>query len=530
MAKRPNRQQQQTQADQVPAPEPGNEIAVAWGERDPTRGFLRPDGTLYNEDVVLQLTLGGDLRQYEDLLRDDQVAATFEQRRCAVTASEWTVEAGADDAASKAAADHLTEQLHHVGFDEITDKMLYARFFGWSVAELLWKVCDNGLLGWSSVKVRDRKRFLFTADGRSYLDTGVVDPANRIYAEPPYFWIVQAGADHSDNPYGRGLAHQLYWPVRFKRDGIRFWLVYLEKFAMPTAVGKFKQGKDAISRQNLLSAIKAIQTQAGVIIPDDMVIELLEASRTGSVDYGAMQARMDAAISKIIVGQTLTTEVGSNGGNRALGQVHNSVRMDLVKADADLVCESFNNGPARWLTAVNFRGATPPRVKRATEEGTDLGALVAQLVQLDSIGFRPTLEMIRANWGGDIEAKPEPKLPPAMARAAGLPGAAGNQPAAADDEADDSQQEAAFAAVVAAAFPDQVVLDEALDENMARIARMSNATLRPLLEYASTHTPSEMLDAMASALPGWDPDALTEALARVLFISRTLGRANGAAN
>ena len=31
------------------------------------------------------------------------------------------------------------------------------------------------------------------------------------------------------------------------------------------------------------------------------------------------------------------------------------VRLDLVKADADLICESFNQGPARWLTSGTSR-------------------------------------------------------------------------------------------------------------------------------------------------------------------------------
>lgn len=489
----------------------GEEIAVAYGRRDCTRYGINADGTLYNEDVVLQLQLGGDLRLYEDLLRDDQVSAAFGQRRSAVVSAAWTVQPGADDAASKAAAEHLELQLKRTGWDRVTDLMLYAVHYGWSVAEFIWDVQD-GLLGWSAIKVRNRRRFLVTGSGRWFLDTGIVDPANRIYADAPYFWAINTGADNSDVPYGLGLAHQLYWPVRFKRDALRFWMVYSEKFAMPTALGKFKPGETLPMRAALLQALSAIQTEAGVTIPEDMVIELLEAKRTGSSDYGPLVQKLDGMIQKIVLGQTLTTEVGSTGGNRALGGVHMSVRQDLVKLDADLICESFNAGPAVWLTAFNFPGATPPRVTREVEEAEDLAALATQLSILDKIGFRPTLEMVQTHWGADMEEKPEPPPMP--------PGAAGGFP----PKAGQAEARAEFAASVRDLFPDQSILDGAIDLTEARFARLSNRMLQPVLEFAQDHTPQEMLEAMGDALPGWDADQLQEALARVLFVSKTWGR------
>lgn len=505
----------------VPPPRTGEEIAIAYGDRDITRWGLKPNGELINEDVVLQLQCGGDLRVYEDLMRDDQVLATWEQRTKAVTAANWSVEAGAEDGPSVAAAEWLEKCLHHVGWDDVTQMMLSTRFYGWGVAELLWEVRD-GLLGWREIRVRDRKRFLFQGDGRCYLNMPMKSEAERVYCEAPYFWTLAAGADHSDNPYGRGLANQLYWPVRFKRDGIRFWLVYLEKFAQPTALGKYKPGEatDAARRQKLLRALHAIATQAGVVIPDDMAIELLEAKRSGSVDYAALVQRMDAAISKVVVGQTLTADVSSDGGSRALGSVHNSVRYDLVKSDADLICEGFNKGPVTWLTALNFAGATPPRVRRETEEGADLGALATQLVQLKTVGFRPKLELVQSNWGGDMEENPDP--PPEL----GGPGGPGKP--VPRDPAEAKKDEAAFAAAMGALFADQVALDQGLDLFEDRLAKLSRAMLAPALQFVGDHTPAEVAAALAISVPGLNTDQLTDVLAQVIFASRTWGKASGA--
>lgn len=523
-----------------PKPDVGTEIAVAYGKLDITRGFLKPDGTIYNEDIVLALTLGGDMRMYEDLLRDDQVLSTFEQRRTAVVSSSWSVEPGGDDPQSVAAAEFMKLQLQRVSWDAVTDKMLFTRFFGFGVAELLWDVTEdatgNQRFGWSQIRVRDRKRFLHQADGRMYLNTGSFSAENRIYCESPYFWRTIAGSTHDDNYYGVGLAQVLYWLVRFKRDGLRFWMTFLEKFGMPTAIGMFEPGATPDAKQKLLSAILAIQTQAGVIIPKGMEISLLEATRTGTGNYDTLEKYLDAAIAKVCVGQTLTTEVGHAGGNRALGQVHAGVRQDLIKSDSDLICESFNKGPARWITDYNFRGAKYPQVKRETEAQTDLTALATELFQLDAIGFKPSLEMVRENWGSGMEEAPPPVMPdltPGIPPAVGFPPAPGARPMPVPPQRQPQRgaQYAAmalqFAAATKALFPDQSALDGGLDAFETRIADLSSQHVRGLLEYAQTHTPQQMLVALKGTLPGFNSEELVESLARVIFVAKTVGHLSG---
>ena len=79
------------------------------------------------------------------------------------------------------------------------------------------------------------------------------------------------------------------------------------------------------------------------------------AARSGTADYKALQDQMDAVIQKVVLGQTASTQ-GTPGkmGNENL---QSDVRDDIIKADADLICESWNTGPAVWLTQWNFPGA-----------------------------------------------------------------------------------------------------------------------------------------------------------------------------
>ncbi len=89
-------------------------------------------------------------------------------------------------------------------------------------------------------------------------------------------------------------------------------------------------------------------------MPQDMTIELLEASRSSSVNtYADLCEFMNRAIAKVILGQTLTSET-SDAGTYALGKVHNEVRLDIVKADADALCEAINRQAVRWICHLNF--------------------------------------------------------------------------------------------------------------------------------------------------------------------------------
>jgi len=369
------------------------EIARTAGGRDITRGFI-PMGALAPQDRLLAAK-GGDYQLYETVLSDDQVKAVVEQRRLAVVSRPWEVVPGGPAAVDKAAAEFMAEQLTHIGWDRVTDKMLYGVFYGYAVAELLWTVA-GGRVVLDQVKVRKARRFRFDAEGRLRLLTVHASEGEALPERK--FWHFATGADNDDEPYGLGLAHWLYWPVLFKRNGIKFWLVFLEKMGMPTVKGTYPPGASEAEKTKFLEALAAMQTDSALIVPQGMAVELLEAARSGTPDYVTLVDKMNAAISKVAVGQTMTTD---DGASRAQGQVHLTVRQDLVKADADLVCESWNRGPGAWLTEWNFPAARPPQVRRRLDATADLDAQAAREKTLHDMGFRPTLAHIQETYGGE---------------------------------------------------------------------------------------------------------------------------------
>lgn len=460
-----------------------------------------------NPDTVLAAR-GISLDVYDELLRDDQVRSTLQQRRTAVVSTEWTVEPGGDAAIDAEAADFVREQLARINLDDKTDKMLYGMFYGWSVAECMWGH-DGQRITLDALRVRERDRFGFNHRGdlmliRADAPQGVPMPERK-------FWTFTAGASHDDNPYGLGLAHSLYWPVFFKRNGIKFWLIFLEKFGMPTAMAKLPPGQydQATERNKALLALRQIQTDAGIVVPDSMAIELIEAARSGTADYATLCERMDAAIAKVVLSQTMTTD---NGSSLSQAEVHAGVAAAVVKADADLVCESLNRGPITWLTGWNFLGAKPPRVWRAIEQVADMSARAERDNKIAGLGFDPTEEYIAATYGPGWRKRRAPTVAP---MASGPMGAEFTEvsPLAAQRVAHrrDQQDLADGAAMLATKY--RKVYGARVEQLLALLGESQDlATFR------------ERLDALKAEEP---PASAVQAIERATFAARLMGRMRG---
>lgn len=394
-----------------------DEVATTENGRDITLGYVDGLVLLPSTDPI-QKARGFDLRVYAETRRDDQVQTALQQRKLALSGKEWNVLPGGSGRQDKAAADFITEQLGNIAFDRASEKMLgTGLFYGSAVAEALW-ARDGRFIALSDIKVKNVRRFGFAPSGELRLLTSA-QPMGEAVPDRK-FWQFSTGADDDDDPYGLGLAHWLYWPTFFKRNGIKFWLIFLEKFGMPTGVGKYPAGALQAEKDKLLAALAAIQSDSGVIIPDGMSIELLEAARSGSADYTALYDRMNAAISKVILGHTGATD--STSGKLGGEDLASEVRADLIAADADLICSSFNRSIVKWLCEWNFPGAALPKVWREVEEPEDLKARVDRDKVLFDMGYKPTLKYVTETYDGEFEAV-EPPPPPPNAAAAVKPDA-----------------------------------------------------------------------------------------------------------
>lgn len=378
-------------------------------EHQPDPGKPWVDELAPIRDQVLVDHNGGDPDAYLKLLGDWQVRSTFEQRRGRIVAREVVVEAGGPSPLDAAAADHLRSQLAACGFDAATRKMLVGAIVGYSVAECLFGRDAEARVVVRALKVRRAGRFRFTRAGRLVMRK----PREEMMPERK-FWVMTFGAEDDDNLHGEGLGATLYWLVFFKRNAVKFWSVFLDKFSGASAVAKLPPGATPTEHAKVADALDSFYANGKLTISKNVELEIAQAMRDSGGDYKSFIELIDAAISKVLVLSTMTTDDGSS---LAQGKVHEGTTETGAKAESDLVTESFARSVATWLTEWNFPGAAVPVVYRRFEVPEDAAATATRDKALFDMGWRPTATRVRDVYGDGYEPAPAPVVQTAFAEA-----------------------------------------------------------------------------------------------------------------
>ena len=314
--------------------------------------------------------------------KDAHLFSALQTRKLGVLARPQKIVAAGDAPAQRQAAEWVERTLRATpGWLSALQHLLGALAKGMAVVEILWGFDPEGRLIPLSLRPRAAGRFAWNPSGEWRLIDPLAAPLAPGRPLPPRKFLFALFGASDERPYGKGLCEKVYWYWWFKKHNIKFWLIYNEKFGAPTVVARHRPGLSDVERERLLEVIEAVQTDAGVTIPDGITLELLETKRAGSADtYQALAQWCNDEISRGILGQTLTASEGQRSGSLALGQVHEVVRQDYVRADAWMLMDAINSQLVRWLVDLNFGEDVPaPRWTIDLSPELDLG----QEVQVD---------------------------------------------------------------------------------------------------------------------------------------------------
>ena len=401
-------------------------------------------------------------------------------------------------------------------------------WYGWAVAEAIWmRDADRVML--QDLIVRSLDRFTWSVQGELLLRTYAAPQGERV--PDAKFVLLTRPGEHRDLPYAPGIARWCYWPVWFKRHGMKFWAVALEKFGAPTAVGKYPKGATETEQQKLLSVIQSLATGAGIAIPEDQVVELLAtAQRTGGsggMDFAGFCEYLDKAITNVILGQSSTTDIGAWTGTSG---IQKDVRDETVASDCRLLDGVLNDTIARWLTQWNFPAAAVPRIRHDADPREDLDARAKrEEVVSRTTGLRPTAQHVLDVYGGEWEEAPKPQPPETEDEEEE------DENGEAEDTPPDELAAARGAALVRAlaeAGADGDAIDAAVDELIQGDGwhNLIGPTVEPVLaEAAAALERGESLDAWRDRLPAlfsrMDDATVGETLRRMAFSAQLSGNA-----
>ena len=302
---------------------------------------------LPNPDPVLR-TQGQNYKVYRDFV-DGHLDSVMHKRISAVTSRPWSIEGKGDPAKSKLIEDWLFQK---VGYHDVTGQMVGGAVgYGMQVHEVCWGL-ENGLILPMAIKDKPQEWFRFSdRDNQLVMRQKDGRPLELL---PRKFLLTRQEPTYS-NPYGKATLSRCFWPIAFKKGGLKFWMLWLEKFGFPKAIGKVPGGTSQTERDKFLRNLYGLIRDAVAVIPNTGSVELLETKQSGNGDgpHAAIVKWADEEMSIAWLGETLSTQQTTSGASQALGTVHNEVRQDLTMDDATRT-EGTWNTLIRWIWELNW--------------------------------------------------------------------------------------------------------------------------------------------------------------------------------
>jgi phage gp29-like protein len=342
-------------------------------------------------------------RDMED--KDAHLFAVLQTRKNGVLSRPRKITAASDNPRDQKIAGFVRKTLDQSPeWDSSLLGLLDALGKGFSTLEIMWKI-DRGNVALDALKFRPQGIFQFDANGELHLQPSLysklsrretppktqelhhpfehsaLSANNRESSLPPRKFLLFRFGATPESPYGRGLLMKAYWYYWFKKNNLKFWILFNEKFGSPTIIGKYRLGAGEEERKRLHEVVASLQNDTGVTIPENVALEFLEAKRTGAINtYRELADWCNDEMSKLVLGATLTTGEGRRSGSLALGKVHERVRSEYIESDARALMNVINSQLIRWIVDFNFGADTPaPRFVIDTTEDDGL----EQEIQVD---------------------------------------------------------------------------------------------------------------------------------------------------
>ncbi len=320
---------------------------------------------LPDPDPILR-KIGKDMTVYRELLTDPHLFSTVQQRKAGVLSLNWELQR---QNSSQNEFDLINEFLNTLNLENLIDQILNTPLFGFTVFEIVWEKQGNYLIP-NRIDEKPQEWFFFDQANNLNLKKNL----NSIRYEgeivsPLKFILVQHKPTYQ-NPYGERLLSRCFWPVTFKRGGLKFWITFTEKYGNPFLIGKLPRGSSQQDIDKLLESLGNMIQDAVAVIPDDSSIDIKEAQRSTSVEvFRELMNFMNNEISKAILTQTLTTEV-QDTGTYAASKTMQSMLEKIHGADKRLVERTINK-IIDLIYIINFNSTEKPKFILYKEEDVD---------------------------------------------------------------------------------------------------------------------------------------------------------------
>jgi phage gp29-like protein len=172
---------------------------------------------------------------------------------------------------------------------------------------------------------------------------------------PPYQFVIGINQRHTAHPTVAAMFRCLagWWLASVY--GLEWFMSFAELFGVPYRIGKYQAG--SIDAKNaLLEFMRDLGSGGWGVFPDNVSVEIIDTSKgSGEIPQKVLQEMADRVVDILILGQTLTTDVASGGsGNRALGQVHQDIRDEVLQNAVEYTASILNTQFVPAIIELNY--------------------------------------------------------------------------------------------------------------------------------------------------------------------------------
>ncbi|MEY2632459.1 MAG: hypothetical protein RIR00_1113 [Pseudomonadota bacterium] len=348
-------------------------LAAAFAAAD--QGFITDQATLF--ELVEE--------------QDPHIFAELAKRRRAVTGLGWQLHPPTDASQSEIdRTDELADMLRNIPrFEDAQYDLTDAIGKGFAAMEIEWRTGSTWLpqaLNWVPQR-------MFQVDR----DTGAIQFLKMGLPEAlrEWGWVVHEHRAKSGYIEQAALFRVLAWTYAYKAYNIRDMQRFLEVYGLPLRLGKYPAGITPKQRDELLKAVRNIGNDGAGVVPANMSIDFIQATKTGTVDdflnaVGYWERKQSMAI----LGGTLTSQADGKTSTNALGVVHDKVRREIMLHDVRQIEPTMNGRIVRPVALINgmFPADRLPRFGYQTEETVDQAKMVDVLVKAADVGMEIDVE------------------------------------------------------------------------------------------------------------------------------------------
>ena len=463
---------------------------------------------------------GGDIYRQAELFeemeeKDTHLFSQLQTRKNAVLGLDYEVMPYSDSTEDKKIADFVNDVFYNFNdFDDALLDLLDAIGKGYSACEIMWSVDGSKAVIETLQWIHAKKAIFYevTADAwkKDYEMPRIVTEAEPFKGEimPPFKMIYHRYKARSGYDTRAGVLRVCAWMYLFKNYAIKDWVAFLEVFGIPLRLGKYDTGSSESDKDALIAAISSLGSDAAGIISKNTEIEFVETMKGQSKEnpFSVLANFADAQMSKAILGQTLTTQEGKSG-SYSLGQVHDLVRHDLIKADCEALAKTLRFQAVRPLVGYNFGWDKPlPWFNFKFEPPEDLKSLSEVYKNLSEINYPLTAEHVSERFKVPMPEKSQTVLAPKTSPMAVKHG------------------------LVVAKSPRFTPEQENIEGLIAHTRENATQALSGLLGpvralVAKAGSLEELRDTLIASYSDMDPGELEELVARAMFVAELYGRA-----